>query len=162
VDARRIAPAVSPGDVAACRALLEEYWASQAFAPCFQGFDRELAGLPGDYAPPRGCLLIATVEGRAAGCVAVRPLPQPRAAEMKRLYVRDAFRGTGLGSALARAAIGRARDLGYRELLLDTMPSMAAAQALYAALGFLDVPRYNDNEAAGVRFMRLALGAPTA
>jgi ribosomal protein S18 acetylase RimI-like enzyme len=154
----RIAEATSSGDIAACRALFEAYWASQAFAPCFQGFDRELAALPGDYAPPRGCLLLATTDdARPAGCVAVRPLPKAGAAEMKRLYVSEECRGTGLGRALAQAAIGRARELGYRELLLDTMPSMAGAQALYAALGFADVARYNDNTAAGVRFMRLDL-----
>ena len=157
----RITEATAPGDVDACRALFEEYRLSQGFSPCFQGFEGEIAGLPGDYAPPRGCLLLARIEDRPAGCVAVRPLANG-GAEMKRLYVRDAYRGVGLGRILAREAIARARALGYGELRLDTMPTMASAQALYESLGFVDTGRYNDNDTPGVRFMRLALARATA
>lgn len=154
----RIAEAADAGALEACRALFREYWASQAFAPCFQGFDRELAALPGDYAPPRGRLLLATVDGDPAGCVALRPLA-PGVAEMKRLYVRPAHRGSGLGLRLARRVVDEARAIGYRTLKLDTLPSMREAQALYARLGFRDTAPYNDNRAEGVRFMSLDLDA---
>lgn len=160
MGAVRVSEATAPADVDTCRVLFEEYRLSQGFSPCFQGFAGEIAGLPGDYAPPRGCLLVATVEGRPAGCVAVRPLPEG-GAEMKRLYVRDAYRGRGLGRTLAREAIARAAALGYGELRLDTMPTMDGAQALYESLGFVDTARYNDNDAPGVRFMRLALAGAT-
>jgi putative acetyltransferase len=151
-----IRDAADAADVAACRELLAEYQRDLGISLCFQGFDRELAGLPGDYAPPRGRLLIARLEGGLAGCVALRPLSAGDA-EMKRLYVRPAYRGMNLGRVLAQRVIAEARALGYRTLKLDTLPSMQAAQRLYASLGFADTTPYNDNPVGGVRFLALEL-----
>jgi ribosomal protein S18 acetylase RimI-like enzyme len=120
-------------------ALLREYEAGIGMSLCFQGFDAEVADLPGDYAPPKGLMLLAREAGGGefVGCVAVRPVPDvPDLCEMKRLFVRPAGRGTGLGRKLALAAITEARRLGYRRICLDTLPSMTSAQALYRALGF--------------------------
>ncbi len=120
-------------------ALLREYEAGIGISLCFQSFEEELAALPGDYAPPKGLMLLAReAEGRELlGCVAVRPVPgSPDLCEMKRLFVRPAGRGTGLGRKLALSAMAEARRLGYRRICLDTLPSMTAAQALYGALGF--------------------------
>jgi ribosomal protein S18 acetylase RimI-like enzyme len=120
-------------------AMLREYETDTGISLCFQNFEAELAGLPGDYAPPRGAMVLARWVGTQdlAGCVAVRPVAGvPGLCEMKRLYVRAAGRGTGLGRQLARAAIAEARRLGYTRMCLDTLPSMTAAQALYRALGF--------------------------
>ena len=123
---------------------------------CFQGFDQEVADLPGDYAPPRGRLYLAMAGGNPAGCVALRPLFH-RDAEVKRLYVRPAHRGSGLGRILAQRVIEDARALGYEVLKLDTLPGMKAAQRLYEDLGFRDTAPYNDNPVGGVRFMALQL-----
>lgn len=153
-----IVAALDAEAVTACRELFVEYERALGVSLCFQGFERELATLPGDYAPPAGCLLIARSRGLAAGCAALRPLG-PGEAEMKRLYVRAPFRALGLGRALALGVIEEARRIGYRTLKLDTLPSMRAAQALYERLGFVDAPRYNDNPVAGTRFMALALRA---
>ena len=128
------------------RALLREYWASFGFAPCFQGFDEELASLPGDY---------AVFLEPGAGCVAVRPL-RDGAAEMKRLYVRPEKRGSGLGRRLALHAIDHARAQGYRRLLLDTIADqMREAVAVYRSLGFRECPAYNDTP--GALWMELKL-----
>lgn len=143
-------------DVAACRELFVEYQRDLGVSLCFQGFDQELASLPGAYARPRGRLLLARVVGEPAGCVALRPLGD-HDAEMKRLYVRPAARGMGLGRALAECVIDEARAIGYRALKLDTLPQMKTAQALYAGLGFVDTAPYNDNPVAGTRFLSLAL-----
>jgi ribosomal protein S18 acetylase RimI-like enzyme len=148
--------AADPGQVAACRELFIEYQRALGVSLCFQGFDRELAGLPGEYAPPRGRLFLALSGGKPAGCVALRPLFH-RDAEMKRLYVRPAFRGSGLGRMLAVRVVEEARALGYDSLKLDTLPVMKAAQRLYEDLGFRDTAPYNDNPVAGVRFMALGL-----
>lgn len=142
--------------IAACRELLAEYQQGLGISLCFQGFDRELAGLPGDYAPPGGRLIIARLGGTPAGCVALRALGAGEA-EMKRLYVRPAYRAMSLGRLLAERAIAEARAIGYRTLKLDTLPSMRAAQRLYASLGFADIAPYNDNPVDGVRFLALAL-----
>ena len=144
------------GDVAPCRELFLEYQQSLGVSLCFQGFDAELAGLPGDYVPPRGGLWLATVDGALAGCVALRPLADD-VAEMKRLYVRPAFRGNGLGRALTEHVIAAARERRYRTLKLDTLPSMARAQQLYERLGFVETAPYNDNPVDGVRFLALDL-----
>ena len=147
-------------EIAACRELFVEYQRALGVSLCFQGFDQELAGLPGDYAPPRGRLYLALAGGKPAGCIALRPLFH-RDAEMKRLYVRAAHRGSGLGRALALRVIDDARALGYESLKLDTLPAMKAAQRLYEDLGFRDTAPYNENPVAGVRFLALELARAT-
>ena len=120
-------------------ALLREYEADTGTSLCFQNFAAELAGLPGDYAPPEGAMILARelVGEELVGCVALRPVPgRPELCEMKRLYVRSRARGSGLGRVLALAAMAEARRMGYARMCLDTLPGMSAAQALYRALGF--------------------------
>jgi GNAT superfamily N-acetyltransferase len=143
-------------ELPAVRKLVEEYVASLGIDLDFQEIDRELADLAAAYAPPGGRILIALAEGQAAGCVALRPLGRG-ACEMKRLYVRPAFRGTGLGRDLAVAVISTARDLGYERMRIDTLPQMAAARKLYAALGFREIEPYRFNPVPGTAFMELAL-----
>src|SRR5690606_10106465 len=151
-----IRPADRPADIAAIRALLHDYLRESGLDLGFQGFDAELDGLPGDYAPPRGCLLCAQAGEHVVGCVAFRPLDEERC-EMKRLFVRPDFRGSALGAALVAAILERAREAGYASMCLDTAPGMERAQALYARFGFSDIARYNDNPIPGVRFMGVAL-----
>jgi GNAT superfamily N-acetyltransferase len=139
-------------DLDEIRALLREYAAWLEVDLCFQNFEQELAGLPGEYAPPRGRLLIA--EG--AGCVAVRAIDD-ETCEMKRLYVRPKQRGSGLGRSLILAIVEEARGIGYRRMRLDTMPKMAGAQRLYASLGFRDIAAYRYNPEPGARFLELEL-----
>ena len=148
--------AAGAADIDACRDLFREYERSIGVSLCFQGFERELATLPGDYVPPRGGLWIAFHDAALAGCVALRPLDGD-AAEMKRLYVRAPYRGMRLGLALANHVIEAARSMGYRSLKLDTLPSMTDAQRMYARLGFVDTAPYNENPVQGVRFMALGL-----
>jgi len=148
--------AAAAQDLPACRELFTEYQNALGVSLCFQGFDRELAELPGAYVPPRGGLWLATVDGKLAGCVALRPLG-PEEAEMKRLYVRPDFRGHRLGRELAEVVIDAARAAGYRTLKLDTLPSMERAQQLYERLGFVETAPYNDNPVEGVRFLCLGL-----
>jgi ribosomal protein S18 acetylase RimI-like enzyme len=130
----------SEAERAAIAGLLREYEAGIGISLCFQDFDAEVAGLPGDYAPPKGQMLLARAiwpNATLAGCVALRPVPDaPDLCEMKRLYVRPAARGGGLGRQLALAAMAEARLLGYRRICLDTLPAMRGAQALYLSLGF--------------------------
>ena len=126
------------------RDLFREYAELVAEALCFQGFDRELAELPGEYAPPGGALLIARDGKVAAGCVALRRLDADRG-EMKRMFVREPYRGSGLGRKLALAVIEEARQRKYRRLLLDTLPKLATAIALYRDLGFRDTGPYLDS-----------------
>jgi len=121
--------------------MFREYSGLVSEALCFQGFDQELAALPGDYSAPGGVLLVARDDGDAAGCVALRRLDAD-SGEMKRMYVRDAYRGSGLGRRLALAVIAEARSRGYRRLLLDTLPKLTTAIALYRDLGFREVPPY--------------------
>jgi ribosomal protein S18 acetylase RimI-like enzyme len=142
------------------RAIFREYADGLGVDLCFQQFDEELAGLPGDYAPPRGALLLARVDGALAGCCALRPLDTadyPNAAEMKRLYVRKAFRGFGLGRQLAEAALDAARAAGYGCVLLDTLDDMEAARALYEELGFSEIPPYYHNPIAGAHYLKADL-----
>jgi carbonic anhydrase len=139
------------------RALFLEYAQSLGFSLCFQGFDEELRALPGMYAPPRGRLLLAIEEGSPAGCVGLHEWDGP-AAEMKRLYVRPAFRGHGLGRTLTEAALSEARALGYRSVRLDTIPSlMQSAIALYRELGFREIPPYRANPIPGALYFELPL-----
>jgi ribosomal protein S18 acetylase RimI-like enzyme len=147
---------VSPDDVEAVRRLFVEYQESLGVDLCFQGFDRELAELPGDYAPPEGSLLVARAEDCVVACVALRRL-DPQTCEMKRLYVRPTQRGLGLGRALAEAVIAEARRIGYVRMRLDTLPSMTEAAALYERLGFRDIEPYTENPVPGARFLQLEL-----
>jgi putative acetyltransferase len=148
--------ATSPLDVETARALFIEYQKSLGISLCFQNFDAEVASLPGAYAAPEGRLLVAFVGDRPAGCVALRKL-EDGICEMKRLWVRPAFRGTRLGRRLAEAVLAEARAAGYRAIRLDTLPSMREAQALYVSLGFVDIPPYNDHPIEGTRFMEARL-----
>jgi GNAT superfamily N-acetyltransferase len=139
------------------RALLREYEAWTGVDLCFQGFEAELAGLPGDYAPARdGALLDLDGEDSLAGCVGVRRL-DATTCEQKRLYLRPAARGGGRGRALLEAAVDRARTLGYRSMRLDTLPVMDAAQALYRAQGFVEIAPYRENPVPGARYFELDL-----
>ena len=138
------------------RRLFEEYAGSLAIDLSFQDFARELAALPSDYASPGGTLLIAQIGTAAAGCVAVRRLDDT-CCEMKRLFVRPPFQGSGCGRLLAERAIDWAAGAGYQRMRLDTLPTMAAAQRMYERLGFVDVPAYRFNPVPGSRFMERAL-----
>jgi ribosomal protein S18 acetylase RimI-like enzyme len=141
-------------DMQIARDLFREYAAELAVDLCFQSFDAELAGLPGKYAPPGGRLLIAQSVGSAAGCVALRPLEQG-VCEMKRLWVRPAHRGSGLGRRLAEAVIAEAREIGYRTMRLDTLARLVPALALYRSLGFHEIEPYAANPIEGAIFMEL-------
>jgi putative acetyltransferase len=153
--------AQTPEDLAQVRRLFRAYADWLEVDLCFQGFERELAELPGCYAPPAGRLLIARVGGEVVGCVGLRPL-EPRVCEMKRLWVEPGFAGRGIGRALAESIIAAARQLGYERMRLDTIPArMPAAQHLYAALGFREIPAYYDNPLEGVVMLELKLGSGT-
>ncbi|MBI3532841.1 MAG: GNAT family N-acetyltransferase [Burkholderiales bacterium] len=144
----------------ALRDIFREYAASLKVDLCFQGFDQELATLPGEYAEPRGALLMASVDGAVAGCCALRPMDTvdyPNACEMKRLYVRPAFRGLGLGRQLADAIMDAARIAGYDDVLLDTLDDMEAARTLYEDLGFEEIPPYYHNPIAGAHYLKATL-----
>ena len=156
----RVAYAEGASDLQAVRTLFREYAAALNVDLCFQNFEEELEGLPGEYALPRGNLLLATVFGELAGCCAARPLDSvdyANACEMKRLYVRPAFRGLGLGRKLAEAVLDQARLAGFGCVLLDTLDDMEAARALYDELGFADIPPYYFNPIAGAHYLRVAL-----
>jgi ribosomal protein S18 acetylase RimI-like enzyme len=148
-----------PDRLPAVRELYREYADSLGIDLSFQAFDRELAELPGAYGEARGLLLLALVDGRAAGCVGLRDRGGG-VAELKRLYVRPAFRGLGLGRRLTLETLGAARTLGHRRVVLDTLPGMGAAQALYESLGFEDVEPYTENPISGTRFLGLDLARP--
>jgi putative acetyltransferase len=148
--------AAEPRDLEEVRGLIEEYVRSLGIDLGFQEIGRELADLGAAYGPPGGLILVALADGETAGCVALRPL-EPDCCEMKRLYVRPAFRGTGLGKDLALAVIGAARELGYGRMRIDTLPQMGAARRLYASLGFREIEPYRFNPVPGTAFMELPL-----
>ena len=143
--------------LAAARQLFEEYAASLDISLCFQGFEEELSNLPGAYAPPRGRLLLACHGKESVGCVALRPL-EPETCEMKRLYVRPAYRSSsGAGRLLAERIIHEAATAGYRRMRLDTLPTMETALALYRRLGFREIAPYTANPVSGAVFLELQL-----
>jgi putative acetyltransferase len=153
--------ASAPAHIAQVRELFLEYANSLGFSLCFQSFDQELSGLPGDYAPPEGRLLLAEYEGKPAGCVALHKLSD-EVCEMKRLYLRPTFRGKGLGRMLADEILRQAREIGYRRLRLDTVePVMKDAVAMYRRLGFREIAPYRENPIAGALYMELDLEAVT-
>ncbi|MGH9513261.1 MAG: GNAT family N-acetyltransferase [Terriglobales bacterium] len=152
-----ISQAASSLDIAEVRELFLEYAQSLGFSLCFQNFDREVAELPGDYASPRGSLLIARYGAVPAGCVALHGL-EPGICEMKRLYLRPQFRAKGLGRELAERIIADARSGGYKKMRLDTVePKMRKAVALYSALGFREIGPYRPNPIEGAMYMELDL-----
>jgi putative acetyltransferase len=150
----------SAQDLAATAEIFREYAIGLGVDLCFQEFDAELADLPGDYAQPRGALLLAKVDGVIAGCCALRPLDSSdyaNAAEMKRLYVRSVSRGLGLGRQLADAILDAARIAGYDSVLLDTLDEMEIARAMYEDLGFEEIPPYYHNPLAGAHYLKVDL-----
>jgi putative acetyltransferase len=155
-----ILQARSVDEVLKARGMFEEYAASLGIDLGFQGFAEELASLPGGYEPPEGRLLLAYCDHQLAGCVALRKLA-PGMCEMKRLYVRPAFRGVGLGRLLAERIVSEARVAGYRSMRLDSLPSMSAALALYRELGFREIGSYRENPVEGAVYMELQLTSPT-
>jgi putative acetyltransferase len=147
-------------DINTARELFTEYAESLGFSLCFQGFDKELANLPGEYAPPRGRLLLAEVDGKLAGCIALHGFgnEEQRTCEIKRLFVRPEFRGQKVGKQLMDAALAEARKIGYERMLLDTVRgTMDAAIAMYREYGFREVASYRDNPMEGVLYMELEL-----
>lgn len=151
-----IVRATSAEQIATARVLFKEYEASLGIELTFQGFAREVAELPGAYAPPAGRLFLATDGTEPAGCVALRPLGDG-VCEMKRLYVRPTARGTRLGRRLTETVIREARAIGYTRMRLDTLPSMKEAFALYKTIGFREIPPYCENPIVGTHFMELSL-----
>ncbi|WP_423597185.1 GNAT family N-acetyltransferase [Roseateles sp. MS654] len=142
------------------RSIMREYAESLDVDLCFQNFDAELASLPGEYAAPQGALLLALVDGQVAGCGGFRPMADSdyaNACEMKRLFIRPAFRRFGLGRAMAQALIDRAASAGYSSMLLDTLDDMEAARDLYESLGFEEIPPYYFNPIAGAHYLKVDL-----
>jgi len=152
-------PASGSDDFEAVRDVFREYAAALGVDLCFQDFDQELVDAETIYSPPEGRVLLAYEGSTFAGCVGVRR-QQGELCEMKRLYVRPAFRGRGLGRRLAEEAMGAARDLGYARVCLDTLPEMDAARSLYASLGFTEIEAYYNNPLADVMYLEAQLNAP--
>lgn len=153
-----ITEAVTPEQLADAALLFREYEHAIGIDLCFQNFEQELSSLPGKYAPPAGGLFLARNAGELLGCVAVRPLEPPALAELKRLYVRPAARGTGLGKSLTLTALNRAQAAGYTTIRLDTLSTMHQARALYTSLGFKEIDAYTYNPITTAVYMELDLG----
>jgi ribosomal protein S18 acetylase RimI-like enzyme len=154
----QIRQATTKEEIETARVLFREYAAWLQVDLCFQNFAEELASLPGLYAPPRGRLLIASLDGEAAGCVALRPL-KDSVCEMKRLFVRPEFRGQNVGRKLAERIVAEAKGIGYASMVLDTLPSMEAALGLYERLGFVRRTAYYETPLKETVFLELKLGA---
>ncbi|MCB2103028.1 MAG: GNAT family N-acetyltransferase [Rhodobacterales bacterium] len=155
-----IHPADGPDDMAVARTLFMEYqdWLGEDL--CFQDFQSELASLPGKYRPPRGVILLARDGDAVAGCVAMWPL-ETGVCEMKRMYLREAWRGTGLGRRLAEAVVDAGRQAGYRAMRLDTLSRLTAAVTLYRSMGFKTISPYYANPLSGVMYMEKRLDEPS-
>jgi GNAT superfamily N-acetyltransferase len=151
-----IVEAQTAEQLATIRELFREYADSLGVDLCFQDFERELATLPGKYVAPEGRLYLALEDGKAAGCAGLRKI-SPEAGELKRVFVRPAFRGKGIGRRLVLAVVEAARKNAYRRLRLDTLPSMKRAQELYRAMGFKPIEAYNNNPVPGAEFLELTL-----
>ena len=158
-DVLRIREASSQLDYEGSRRLFEEYASAIGFDLGFQGFDQEVASLPGEYASARGCILLAESGGALRGCVALRAL-SAEVCEMKRLYVRPEWRGLGIGRALAMAVVAAARVRGYSRMRLDTVAGMVEARRLYESLGFREIAPYRHNPLEGACFFEFELGEP--
>jgi putative acetyltransferase len=153
----QILHANSDADIQQARALFEEYASGLGISLCFQNFDKELVNLPGDYASPDGRLLLAREDDQLAGCIAMRKL-EPNVCEMKRLFLRPAYRGKGLGRVLVKAIIDEALKVGYTHMRLDTLPGrMDKAIELYRSIGFVEIGPYCENPVDGAKFMELDL-----
>ena len=164
-DARvRIVPVESEAHLGEVRRLFTEYGASLSIDLSFQNFEREIRELPGDYAPPSGCILLALCGNEVAGCIAIRALSalSDTICEGKRLYVRPAFRGRDVGKALKIAMLREARRLGYEAFRWDSLGFMTAANALYRSLGARNIPPYHDKVIDGMMFWEIDLTAPAA
>lgn len=153
----RTVQAISPDQIQEARTLFREYETGLGISLCFQNFEQEVANLPGDYQPPHGRLLLCEHDGSVAGCIALRKL-EPGTCEMKRLYIRPDFRGKGLGKSIVKAIIQEARELGYKNMRLDTLPGrMDEAISLYRSLGFREIAPYYENPAPETLYMELNL-----
>jgi ribosomal protein S18 acetylase RimI-like enzyme len=148
----RLAQVKTADEIEIVRTLLREYQQGLGVDLCFQGFDGELRGLPGGYAPPRGRLLLAFHDGAPIGCIALQQIDTSRG-EMKRLYVRASARGLGVGRMLVMKILDDAKTIGYSEIVLDTLPTMLEAQRLYEQLGFQDIAPYRANPIVGSRYL---------
>ncbi len=148
---------VTAADIGTIRELFTEYQTWLRFSLCFQGFDKELAELPGKYAPPHGRLYLAETDGIPCGCIALRPIEEEGVCEMKRLFVREPFRGRGIGSMMTQRIVADARAIGYHTMRLDTLQRMEEARALYRGLGFTEIPAYYENPLDEVVYLELML-----
>lgn len=149
--------AAADADIETVRTLFTEYQQWLQYSLCFQGFDKELAELPGKYAPPLGRLYLAAADGTVCGCIALRPMDEAGVCEMKRLFVREPFRGRGIGRMMTARLVADARSIGYHTMRLDTLQRMEDARALYRQLGFTEIPAYYNNPLDDVVYLELQL-----